>query len=100
MKERRPAYDVEHVHVTESMHVAPCVEHRPHDLDVSMGSCPMQWIRVVSSLACVWVGTVLQQKSHDLDLAALRCLVKRRPTGVGLIRMRGLGQAEVLREEL
>jgi hypothetical protein len=45
------------------------------------------------------VRTLLQQKAHGIEVAALLCLMKSRPTAVGLIRVSGQRQAGIVREK-
>ena len=72
MKERCPTDCIEFVIVAGSVHVATGIEQRAHDVNVPVRRGPMERICVVAGLACVRIGTVLEQEAYKVQMAVLR----------------------------
>ena len=58
----RPSDDVELVHVADAVNVAARIEQRAHDVEVRRGGSPVQRVGVVSGLARIRIGAVLEQQ--------------------------------------
>ena len=72
---RGPADDVEIMRVTEAMQVAAGVEQSAYDFDVAGRCGPVQRVRVISGLACVWIRSMLEQQSHGVRVTGSGCSV-------------------------
>jgi hypothetical protein len=71
VKERGPAYDIEFVIVTDSMHVTAGIEQGADDVEVPVRRSPMDRISVVSGLACVGIRSVGQEQLYNVKMSML-----------------------------
>ena len=82
MEDRRPADDVQLVHVAGPVNVAAGIQQRSHDLNVAVGGGPVQRVGVVAGLTRVGVGALLKQESDGLHVSAPGRRVQCGPAGM------------------
>jgi len=69
------------------VYVAAGIEQRAGDLEVALGGSPMQRVGVVSGLARVRIGAVLEQQPDGLRMSGPGCLVQSGPPLVMRVRV-------------
>src|SRR5262249_18732656 len=90
-----PADDGERMHVAGALDVAASIEPCETARATLPGGSPVQWVGVVSGLACVWVGAVLEKQSDGSGVPGLSRGVQSGPAAVLRLRFFRANQVRI-----